>query len=240
MRARRSYPELGEAQGHNGTMTRRKLLIAGSAMLTLAALLGVLVVLLPRGATIGLDAFWNHLMSQVRQDWMLSAAYALNWVGGGWVAIALVPLLIVLLLVLLRRWRGAVFAALSFVVSAGLTQLLKEIFARARPDDMLVTSDFGSFPSGHTSNAATIAMVLWLVFPRVWMAIAGVVWVVLMALSRTLLAVHWITDTLGGALVGASAALIVGAFVLSWASLGWLPTPEPAQRSTRDADPPVS
>jgi membrane-associated phospholipid phosphatase len=34
-----------------------------------------------------------------------------------------------------------------------------------------------------------------------------------MALSRTILAVHWITDTLGGALVGVSAALIVGAFV---------------------------
>ena len=39
---------------------------------------------------------------------------------------------------------------------------------------------------------------------------------------------------------GWTAALIVGAFVLSWASLGWLPTPEPAQRSPRDADPPVS
>lgn len=221
-------------------MRRRTLLFAGSAMLTFAALLGVLVVLLPRGATSGLDVFWNDLMSQVRQDWMLSAAYLLNWIGGGWVAIILVPLLVVLLLVLLRRWRAAVFAAMAFGVSAGLTQLLKEIFARARPDDMLVTSDFGSFPSGHTSNAATIAMVLWLVFPRVWMAVAGVVWVVAMALSRTILAVHWITDTLGGALVGASAALIVGAFVLTWASLGWTKTAEPASRSHRDADPPLS
>ncbi|MBD8012387.1 phosphatase PAP2 family protein [Microbacterium sp. NPDC077391] len=219
-------------------MTRRALLISGSAMLTLAALLGVLVVLLPRGATIGLDVFWNGLMSQVRQDWMLSAAYLLNWIGGGWVAIVLVPLLIVLLLVLLRRWRGAVFAAIAFVVSAGLTQLLKEIFARARPDDMLVTSDFGSFPSGHTSNAATIAVVLWLVFPRVWVAIIGAVWVMAMALSRTLLAVHWFTDTVGGALVGASAALLVGAFVLSWASLGWTPASS-ASRSSRDDDPPV-
>lgn len=201
-------------------MRRRTLLFTGSALLTLAVLLGALVVLLPRGATSGLDVFWNDLMSRARQDWMLSAAYLLNWIGGGWVAIVLVPLLVVLVLVLLRRWRGAVFSTVAFVVSAGLTQLLKEIFARARPDDMLVTSDFGSFPSGHTSNAATIAVVLWLVFPRVWMAIIGVAWVVAMALSRTILAVHWITDTLGGALVGAAAALIVGAFVLSWASLG--------------------
>lgn len=221
-------------------MRRRTLLLSGSAMLTLAALLGVLVVLLPRGATSGLDVFWNELMSQIRHDWMLSAAYLLNWIGGGWAAVALVPGLVVLLMVLLHRWRAAVFAAMAFLASAGLTQLLKEIFARARPDDMLVTSDFGSFPSGHTSNAATIAMVLWLVFPRVWMAIAGIVWVVAMGMSRTILAVHWITDTVGGALVGASAALIVGAFVLSWASLGWTPNTEPALRSPRDADPPLS
>lgn len=221
-------------------MTRRALLISGSVTLTLAALVGVLVVVLPKGATDGLDLFWNDLMSQVRQDWMLSAAYLLNWIGGGWVAILVVPLLVVLLLVLLRRWRSAVFAAIAFAVSAGLTQLLKEIFARARPDDMLVTSDFGSFPSGHTSNAATIAMVLWLVFPRVWVAIVGAVWVVAMALSRTILAVHWITDTVGGALVGASAALIVGAVVLTWASLGWNESTEPAPRSPRDAHPPVS
>lgn len=221
-------------------MRRRTLLLCGTATLATATLLGVLVVLLPEGATDGLDLFWNDLMAQARQDWMLSAAYLLNWIGGGWAAILLVPLLVVALLVVLRRWRAAVFAAMAFVVSAGLTQLLKEIFARARPHDMLVTSDFGSFPSGHTANAATIAMVLWLVFPRVWVAIVGVVWVVAMALSRTILAVHWITDTLGGALVGASAALLVGAFVLTWASLGWNRPIDALSRSPRVADPPVS
>jgi len=224
-------------------MRRRPLLLTGCTLLLLAALLGALVVLLPKGATDGPDLFWEQLMAQVRQDWMVSAAYALNWIGGGWAAIVLVPLLVVVLLVVLRRWRAAVFAALAFVASAGLTQLLKEIFARARPDDMLVTSDFGSFPSGHTSNAATIAVVLWLVFPRVWVAVAGVLWTVAMALSRTILAVHWITDTVGGALVGASAALLVGALVLSWASLGWArpsaSSEEPAPRSARAEDPPV-
>jgi hypothetical protein len=77
-------------------MTRRALLISGSVTLTLAVLVGVLVVLLPEGATDGLDRFWNDLMSQVRQDWMLSGAYLLNWIGGGWVAILVVPLLVVL------------------------------------------------------------------------------------------------------------------------------------------------
>lgn len=239
------------------TPRRRSLLFAGSLLLALAAVVGVLVVLVPEGATDGLDLFWNDLMGNVRQDWMLSAAYLLNWIGGGWVAILLVPLLVVLLLVLLRRWRAAVFAAAAFAISAGLTQLLKEVFARARPDDMLVSSDFGSFPSGHTANAATIAVVLWLVFPRVWVAIVGALWVVAMALSRTILAAHWITDTVGGALVGASAALLVAAVLQYWATIGWMapsapaveaspgahspPAPSPsASRRRRAADPPVS
>ncbi len=95
-------------------------------------------------------------------------------------------------------------------VPAGV-QLLKQLFGRARPDDMLVVSDYGSFPSGHTANAATIALVLWVLFPRVWVAIVGAAWVLAMALSRTFLSVHWATDTLGGALVGAGVVLVLAA-----------------------------
>jgi undecaprenyl-diphosphatase len=79
-----------------------------------------------------------------------------------------------------------------------------------------VASDFGSFPSGHTANAATIAVVVWVLFPRVWTAVAGVLWVVAMALSRTVLSVHWATDTLGGALAGAAAVFLLAGWLLPW------------------------
>ena len=118
---------------------------------------------------------------------------------------------------------------MAFLVSAGAVQLLKNLFGRARPEDMIVASDFGSFPSGHAANAATIAMVLWLVFPRVWTAILGVAWVVAMAISRTLLSVHWATDTLGGALVGAGVVLVLGSVMLPW-----------VQSATRRHDPVVT
>ncbi len=200
-------------------MQRRQLVVTGGMLITAACLLGILVVLLPAGATNGLDAAWNSMMADVRQEWMLVGAQVLNRVGGGWVATIIVPLLITGLMVALRRWRAAIYAAIAFVLSAALVQLLKEIFARARPDDMLVSSDFGSFPSGHAANAATIAAVVWVVFPRVWVLVIGVLWTVAMCLSRTLLSVHWITDTAGGALVGAGTALMVAAAVLTWARL---------------------
>jgi undecaprenyl-diphosphatase len=150
---------------------------------------------------------------------MLTIAYALNIIGGGWVAILLVPLLILGMLVALKRWRAAVYTAVTFVVSVGLTQLIKEIFGRARPEDLLVPSDFGSFPSGHTAHAATIAVVLILVFRRWWILIVGIVWTLAMALSRTILSVHWLTDTIGGMLIGAGAALLVAGMMGRWALL---------------------
>lgn len=196
-------------------MSRRTLLWWGVSLLLLATALGAVVVFVyPQSP--GFDRWWNETIAAARADWMLDFALALNWIGGGWVAILGVPLLAILALVLARRWRGAVFAAVSFLASAGAVQLLKTLFGRARPDDMLVVSDYGSFPSGHTANAATIALVLWVLFPRVWVAIVGALWVLAMALSRTFLSVHWATDTLGGALVGAGVVLVLAAWLLPW------------------------
>jgi membrane-associated phospholipid phosphatase len=188
----------------------------GSATMTAAVLLGAAIVL-GDGGPPGFDLWWNGIVAEHLTDWMLSAALVLDHVGGGWVAVVLVPLLVIVALVLARRRRGAIFAAAAFAASAVAVQLLKNLYGRARPDDMVVVSDFGSFPSGHTANAATLAIVVFLLFSRVWVAVAGTAWVATMALSRTLLSVHWATDTLGGALVGAGVALLLAAWALPWA-----------------------
>ena len=184
-------------------------------MLVAATLLGAAIVF---GYTEppAFDRWWNDAVDMYRTDAVLSFALLLNSIGGGWIAILLVPLLLIAALLIARRWRAAVFAAMAFLASAGAVQLLKQLFGRARPEDMIVVSDYGSFPSGHTANAATIAVVLWLVFPRVWTALLGILWIIAMALSRTLLSVHWATDTLGGALVGAGVVLVLGAWLLPW------------------------
>lgn len=207
-------------------MTRRRLLISGVSAVVLACILGVFAVILGTGSVPVLDQWWHDLVISARPEALIDFAQVMNRVGGGVIAAVVVPLVIAGALFLARRRWASLFALVAFIVSAGLVQLLKTLFGRARPDDMLVASDFGSFPSGHTANAATIAVVLWLVFPRVWVAIAGIVWTVLMGFSRTVLAVHWFTDTLGGALVGAGAALLVAAAVPAWIGVSQRRTPE--------------
>jgi membrane-associated phospholipid phosphatase len=189
---------------------RRWPLIAGSTAVLLAIALGVLVAVraldLPE-----LDAEWMaEILEQRGLVWELPALVT-SWLGGGWFGVLVVPLGVPLILVACRRpWAGAYFLVTS-VASASLVQVLKQLFGRARPEQMLVPADLGSFPSGHVANAATIAVALALILWRAWVWFAGAAWVVLMALSRTYLGVHWLTDTVGGLLLGAGVAVIIWA-----------------------------
>lgn len=185
--------------------------LAGAVLVALACGFGAWV--LARGNDpFTVDAWWNGvLVDSAGNPVLLTFSLIMNRLGGTWVAVFVIPLAGALVLILLRRpWAAASFLAAS-ILSAAVVQLLKRSFGRARPEDILVTSDYGSFPSGHAANAATIAVVAAVLFARAWVVVVGVAWVVLMAFSRTYLHAHWLSDTLGGAMAGAGVALLVAA-----------------------------
>lgn len=191
---------------------------AGGVLLALSVLLGLQLEAYDNAAPVPLDlgaAAWADML-RVGMPWTLSLAEGLNWLGGGIVAIAVVPLVVVAALLLARRPWAALTAAVAMVASAGAVQVLKWLFDRERPELMLVTSDAGSFPSGHTANAATLAVLAIAVVGsrrRWWVGMVGALYILLMAVSRLVLGVHWCTDVLGGALAGAGAALLVVALL---------------------------
>lgn len=181
-------------------------------MLLLAVALGAVIDSLDAGAPLSLDTAWLSLMVLMRTPFTEGVAQFFNTYGGGYVGIFVVPLAIVALMLVLRRPKAALFTVVAALASVGVVQLLKQLFGRMRPEDILVLSDFGSYPSGHVANAATIAVTFILLFPRLWAWLAGVGTVLLMAWSRTLLGAHWLSDTLGGALVGVAVTLLVWTF----------------------------
>ena len=189
-----------------------RFVVIGAVLLVIGFLIGLAVHLV--GGTTEVDVWWNAFVPGFAPG-ARDLALLLDVVGAGVIATYVVPLGVAALLVLARRPWGALLFVLASAVSAGVVQLLKGMFGRVRPEEILVISDHGSFPSGHTANAATIAVLFVVLFPRVWVAVAGIAWTILMAFGRTQVHAHWLSDTIGATFLGAGVALLVsGAFAI--------------------------
>jgi len=108
--------------------------------------------------------------------------------------------------------RNAVLIGTSVVVSTVITTLMKKTINRPRPfetyPDIEKLSDGGSasFPSGHTSGAFSLATSLSLEYPKWYIIAPSYVWASAVAYSRMDLGVHYPSDILMGAFVGAGSA----------------------------------
>jgi undecaprenyl-diphosphatase len=187
-------------------IARRPLVIAGVTAIVLTVVLGLLVVLRD---TVNLDEEWMEEVLELRGPVGESISRVFDFLGGGWFAILVVPIGVGVAFVFARRPWSALDFVIASAVAAALCQLMKALFGRARPEEILLPLDNGSFPSGHTTNAAVVAVSLGLLLNRMWVWVVGILYVIAMAFSRTYLGAHWLTDTIGGALLGAGVALLV-------------------------------
>jgi len=123
---------------------------------------------------------------------------------------ALLPLLAIACGIALARHRPrAALAALFVVAGANLTtQLFKALLAHPRFQALLGAEQIGanSFPSGHTTAVASIAIAYAFVVPRDWraaVALIGVGLVAAVGCSVMALDWHFPSDVAGGILVAA-------------------------------------
>jgi membrane-associated phospholipid phosphatase len=111
---------------------------------------------------------------------------------------------LVLVLLVLRRWREGLFAAVATGGSALLNIATKQLFSRERPSlwESIAPESSYSFPSGHAMGSMTLAMVLvllaWPTRARWWIVAAMAVFVPMVGLSRVYLGVHYPSDILAG------------------------------------------
>src|SRR6478609_5896232 len=181
--------------------------VSAAAALLLVVLLGAVIFYRQADKPFGFEVEWMGELVEARVPVFTALALALNCISG----VAIVPLVIVAGLLLWRRPWAALYFVCATIASALVVLVMKNVIGRPRPTDILVSADVGSFPSGHSANAALIATTLGIIFWRTWVWIVGAAYTLLMMLSRTYLGVHWIADTIGGMLVGVGLAVIIWA-----------------------------
>ena len=116
-----------------------------------------------------------------------------------------------------RPWRPQIaLLFLGIIITAFSVFIIKFTVKRPRPEgewgQMYRSSDPHAFPSGHAARAAMLTLIAFL-SGTWWLGLILLIWAVLVDLSRISLGVHYISDILGGTLIG-----IVMGFAAGWVS----------------------
>ncbi len=152
-------------------------------------------------------------MTEIRTPWLTRVARVLSVLGG---PLVMVPLRLVVIgaLAWRRRWLqlGAFLGAV--VTSELCIGPLKALIDRPRPPGAMIATDSSSFPSGHAIAASVTAIGLVVVLVpaaqpphprgRSWRPRSPL----LMAMSRTYLGAHWLSDVIAGACIGTGLAVV--------------------------------
>ncbi len=143
---------------------------------------------------------WSH-------PWLNPLFIVFTWLGRGELQGALILLGLMHPLGKKLFWPLAVSFGAGGLIGA---QVIKHLVPRDRPSQLPISHPlehifYNSFPSGHTTSTAAIAMLLtWALWGKksFWLAYAAWIATALAGLSRIYLGVHWPTDVIAGIFSG--------------------------------------
>jgi membrane-associated phospholipid phosphatase len=176
----------------------------------------------------------NNLQSLVRLDFDLTAriqkkaARGIGWrlavilahSGDSWVWAIGLGLVWLFSQGELRRY--AAILEISVVIQALFVFALKSIIRRRRPSgewgSLYRHYDPNSFPSGHATRAMLLA-VMGLILGPAWFGGLLAIWAPLVCISRVMTGVHYISDILGGVVLGILMGLVMVTAIPLWETL---------------------
>lgn len=190
--------------------------------LLLSSAFGFIVSLLwlwTKTSSLKIEAFDRELMvlvSQIKTPFLIDFFGLVTFIGS-LAFMALSVLFLAFVLILRKRKKAAAVAIFSTLGSIFFIFFFKIIFSRARPTGCLDNGDCWAFPSGHATLAfyfyGLLDYLIWRFLPislktflvtSFWIVLL----VILIALSRLFLNVHYPSDLLGGFFLGGAWLLL--------------------------------
>jgi membrane-associated phospholipid phosphatase len=110
--------------------------------------------------------------------------------------------------------RNSIYIGASVLSSAIITNILKYSINRPRPYitypfiEQATSGGSPSFPSGHTSDAFAFATSVSIAYPKWYVIVPSYLWAGAVAYSRMDLGVHYPSDVIAGAIIGAGSAFL--------------------------------
>lgn len=174
------------------------------------ALFLILLILVKTNSTIvtSFDKFVQNLLLPITNPTNTRIIEKITYLGGPRIA-AILSIIVSLYMFIRHNFKAGIWSASTLVIGNLINVLAKNLIQRPRPSDKLVAIGGYSFPSGHTFGTALfIFFVVFLIVPQIKdvtlrriLTFLGFLWILIIALTRVYLHVHYPTDTIASVLL---------------------------------------
>lgn len=174
------------------------------------ALFLILLILVKTNSTIvtSFDKFVQNLLLPITNPTNTRIVEKITYLGGPRIA-AILSIIVSLYMFIRHNFKAGIWSASTLVIGNLINILAKNLIQRPRPSDKLVAIGGYSFPSGHTFGTALfIFFVVFLIVPQIKdvtlrriLTFLGFLWILIIALTRVYLHVHYLTDTIASVLL---------------------------------------
>lgn len=170
----------------------------------------ILLILVKTNSTIvtSFDKFVQNLLLPITNPTNTRIVEKITYLGGPRIA-AILSIIVNLYMFIRHNFKAGIWSASTLVIGNLINVLAKNLIQRPRPSDKLVAIGGYSFPSGHTFGTALfIFFVVFLIVPQIKdvtlrriLTFLGFLWILIIALTRVYLHVHYPTDTIASVLL---------------------------------------
>ncbi|MDF4186343.1 phosphatase PAP2 family protein [Ligilactobacillus salivarius] len=170
----------------------------------------ILLILVKTNSTIvtSFDKFVQNLLLPITNPTNTRIVEKITYLGGPIIA-AILSIIVSLYMFIRHNFKAGIWSASTLVIGNLINILAKNLIQRPRPNDKLVAIGGYSFPSGHTFGTALfIFFVVFLIVPQIKdvmlrriLTFLGFLWILIIALTRVYLHVHYPTDTIASVLL---------------------------------------